>query len=286
MGTALATFGFLAALMSWFQARLVERERLEQMEMEELAKSRGGQSLFKTADADTFSARRTREQFEKFFVPAFTVLLLGLQAAAAYLPWSQMAMMEPFAQDRATLAMALLGLLGLILFLLGKYSSGLAKLEGHKLLRAGASYLLLTAYLCFVTAGTFAAVLAGFPKADLRLWAGALCVVTGFIAVETLLGLILEIYRVRVAGRDARVLYDSRLVGMLGQPEAIFTTAAHALDYQFGFKVSETWFFRLLERALGWMILAQAAALVLSTCVVVINPGDQALWERLRKAGR
>ena len=43
-------------------------------------------------------------------------------------------------------------------------------------------------------------------------------------AVETLLALILEIYRVRVQGRDARLLYESRLVGLLGQPEAIITT--------------------------------------------------------------
>ena len=46
-------------------------------------------------------------------------------------------------------------------------------------------------------------------------------------------------------------MYESRLVGLLGQPEAIFTTAAHALDYQFGFKVSDTWFYRFLEKALG-----------------------------------
>ena len=46
----------------------------------------------------------------------------------------------------------------------------------------------------------------------------------------------------------ARVLYESRLVGLLGQPESLFTTAAHALDYQFGFKVSDTWFFQFLQK--------------------------------------
>jgi regulator of protease activity HflC (stomatin/prohibitin superfamily) len=76
------------------------------------------------------------------------------------------------------------------------------------------------------------------------------------------------------------LLYESRLVGLLGQPEAIITTAAHAMDYQFGFKVSETWFYRFLEKALGWMILAQFAALVLSSCFVIVNAGDEALLER------
>ena len=91
------------------------------------------------------------------------------------------------------------------------------------------------------------------------------------------MGLILEIYRVRVRGGESRVLYESRLVGLLGQPEAIITTAAHALDYQFGFKVSESWFYRFLEKALGWLILAQLAIFGLSTCFVVIQPGDRSV---------
>ena len=79
--------------------------------------------------------------------------------------------------------------------------------------------------------------------------ARALCGLLGLMAVETLITLLLEIYRPRVKGKVERPLYDSRLVGLLGQPEGLFTTAAQALDYQFGFKVSETWFFRLFEKA-------------------------------------
>ena len=40
----------------------------------------------------------------------------------------------------------------------------------------------------------------GFPRVDFIV-ARVLCVVAGLIALETLLGLILEIYRVRVKGR-------------------------------------------------------------------------------------
>jgi regulator of protease activity HflC (stomatin/prohibitin superfamily) len=175
--------------------------------------------------------------------------------------------------------MALLGLFGLILFLLGKYSSGLARLQGQKLLRPGAAYLLLSAYACFAVTATIAAVLAGFPRTDLIV-ARVLCGVSGLAAAETLMALILEVYRVRLRGRETRLLYESRLVGLLGQPEAIISTAAHAMDYQFGFKVSETWFYRFLEKALGWMILAQFVALVLSSCFIVVQSGDEALLER------
>jgi regulator of protease activity HflC (stomatin/prohibitin superfamily) len=286
LGTVLAGFGLLVALLSYFQMGLLEREHFERLELEELSKSRGSDSLFAGAGADTFPARRSREQFDRFFVPGLTGVLFILQAAAAYWPWKKVESMAPIIADRATLAMALLGMFGLILFLLGKYSSGLVRLQGQKLLRPGAAYLLLSAYACFLVAADIAAVLAGFARTDLIV-ARFLCVVIGFIGLETLLGLILEIYRVRVRGGESRVLYESRLVGLLGQPEAIITTAAHALDYQFGFKVSESWFYRFLEKALGWLILAQLGVFVLSTCFVVIQPGDEALLERFgRPLGR
>ncbi len=280
MGTVLTGFGLLVALVSYFHIGLLEREQFEKMEMEELSKSRGSESLFATAGADTFPAKRSREQFERFFSPVFTALLFLLQAAAAYWPWERLALIPPIIGDRATLAMALLGLMGLILFPAGQIlEQDWPGSKGKNCCAPARLTCLLSAYACFAVTATVAAVLGGFGKTYLIV-GRALCVICGLAAVETLLGLILEVYRVRLRGRETRLLYESRLVGLLGQPEAIITTAAHALDYQFGFKVSETWFYRFLEKALGWMLLAQFVALVVSSCFVIINPGDEALIER------
>jgi len=278
MGTILTGYGLLVALLGYFHIGLLEREQFEKMEMEELSKSRGSESLFTTAGGDTFPAKRSREQFERFFIPTFTGLLFLLQAAGAYFPWQWLAAQPPIIQDNAKLAMSLLGLMGLILFLLGKYSSGLARLKGLKLLRPSAAYMQLSAYANLAVIAAIAAVLAGVLKVDLIV-AHVLCVVSGLAAVETLLALVLEGYRVRVEGRETRLLYESRLVGLLGQPEAIITTAGHALDYQFGFKVSDTWFYRFLQKALLWLILAQVCILALSTCFVIVDAGDEALLE-------
>jgi regulator of protease activity HflC (stomatin/prohibitin superfamily) len=176
-------------------------------------------------------------------------------------------------------AMSLFGLFALILFLLGKFSSALARIEQHRLLRPGASYLLLGAYLCFVVALGLVGVQAFSPRTDFYV-AHALCLLLALIAIETLINLILEMYRPRVKGKIDRPLYDSRLVSLLGQPEGLITTAAQALDYQFGFKVSETWFYRFFERALGVLLLAQMGALLLSTAIVFIDAGEQGLLER------
>lgn len=280
-GQVVAVFmglGVLVAAVSWFQMRLEERERLEKLEMDELARSRGTEALFVSAQAETFPARRAREQFEKFFVPGVSVVLMGLEglAAVGLWRWLDRTLAVPFRQP--LMAMGLLGLFALVLFLIGKYAAGLARLENQRLLQPGASHLLLGAYLCGLVVAELVAFEAGF-NFD-RPIARALCVVLGLLAAEMLVTLVLEIYRPRVKGRVEHLLYDSRLIGLLSHPEGLLATAAHVLDYQFGFKVSETWFYRFLERALAWLVLAQLGLLWLSTAVVFIEPGEQALIER------
>jgi len=144
----------------------------------------------------------------------------------------------------------LFGVFALLLFLIGRFSVTVARLENQRLLRPSASFLLAGAYICFVTALGIAGVKAGFPKVDFWL-TRALCVLLGLMAGgnahHAAAG---NLSAARVKGEIARSLYDSRLVGLLAQPEGLFTTATQALDYQFGFKVSETWFFKLLQKNL------------------------------------
>jgi regulator of protease activity HflC (stomatin/prohibitin superfamily) len=146
----------------------------------------------------------------------------------------------------------------------------------------GASYMLCNAFLCLIAALGMVGVWAGFPRTDFFV-AHVLCGLLGLVALETLIQLVLEIYRPRVKGKVERPLYESRLVGLVGQPEGLITTAAQALDYQFGFKVSETWFYRFFAKALGWLVLLQVAALALSTSVVFIEAGEEGLLERFGK---
>src|SRR5262249_50741269 len=139
-----------------------------------------------------------------------------------------------------TVAMSLFGLFFLVLFVIGKYSTNLARLEGRRLLRPGAGYALLSAYLCLIVTVSIAAVELRYPRVDLYVARG-LSVVLLVIGLETVITLIFELYRPRVKGKVERPVYESRLVSLLGQPEGLITTMGQTLDYQFGFKVSETW---------------------------------------------
>jgi len=275
--------GALVAFASWFQMRLEENEQLEKLEVEEFARARGESALFESKESEVFPARRAREQFEKFFVPGFAVLLFVLEAGGAWVLWHWIDKTTAGVVDaRAMASLSLYAIFALLLFLIGRFSVTMARLENQRLLRPGASFLLAGAYVCFFTALAIAGVKTEFPRADVWL-ARAFCILLGLMAVEILLTLLLEIYRPRIKGKVSRPLYDSRVAGLLAQPESFFTAAAQTLDYQFGFKVSETWFFQVLKENLPLLIFAQALILFLSTCVVFVEAGEQAVLEHFGK---
>src|SRR5476651_2676633 len=186
-GQAASIFLGLAALVafiSWFQMRLEENERLEKLELDELTKSKGGSALFEAKDTEVFPAQRAREQFEKFFVPGFGVLLLLLEAGGAWLLWRWISKATGvIAPDRAMPAMSLFAIFALLLFLFGRFSVTMARLENHRLLRPGASFLLAGAYVCALTALGIAGVETKLPQADFFIARG-LCVLLGVMAVE------------------------------------------------------------------------------------------------------
>ena len=281
IATGFLGMGVLIAVVSWFQMRMEDRERTEKLEFDELTKGGASSStLFNTQEADGFPARRAREQFEKFFVPGFTILLLMIQGYGTWWLWNWLGKLT-FAPTlhQPLVGMAIFGMLALVLFLLGQYSTGLARLEKHRLLQPGASQVLLGAYLLALCVAAIAGVQSGFNNADL-IGARVLSILLGLLALENLLTLLLEIYRPRIKGKVGRLLYDSRVVGLISHPEGVFTTVAHTLDYQFGFKVSDTWFYQFLKRSVAWLVFCYLLILTASTCLVYVQPGEEALLER------
>ena len=89
----------------------------------------------------------------------------------------------------------------------------------------------------------------------------------------------LEIYRPRLKGQYSRSAFDSGLLGVINEPSKIFRTVAGAIDYQFGFQVSQTWFYKLLEKAIVPLVLFAAVTLYFLSCIVVVNPNEQAVIE-------
>ncbi len=275
--------GFLTAVVGLIQMRLEEKERLERLDFDEMNKTSKSSSLFTGAEEEVLQAKQSRLTFEKYFIPGFAILLIISLGAASYLlmQWLRDAAITP--PRDPMVALSLFATVAIILFVLGKYAANLSKLQGLRLLRPAASYLVLGFYLCTAVAISIGWAWSGGAKADMWL-AKALTALLAVISAELVVNLILEIYRPRHRKQAARLVYESRLVGLLGQPEGLFTTASQALDYQFGFKVSETGFYLFMQRNLARIVLLQMAVLLISTSIVFISPGEQGLIERFGRA--
>ena len=78
----------------------------------------------------------------------------------------------------------------------------LARIEKQRLLQPVASFVLAGAYFCLAVAIAILVAYAGNPRADVY-GARALVILLGAVGVETLLTLLLEVYRPRVKGQQA-----------------------------------------------------------------------------------
>ena len=282
LGAAFTLVGLVMALVAWFQMRLEASEASEQLEMDELARSRSKTALFDSTADEAFPARKSRILFEKWFVPGLTLVLFLMQAGGALYFFTDLKDMGAAASAPSTVSMAMFAGLSLTAFLLGKYACRLAQLEGIRLLRPGGSALMLGSLLAFLATVSEGLQWFGFPQYDRQI-AWVLTALLALVSLETLLALVFEAYRPRIQGKEVRLIYESRLVGLLGQPAGLFATAAQALDYQFGFRVSNSWFYRFLEEKLSHFALIWIGILAASDCVVFIDVGEQALRERFGK---
>ncbi len=285
-GTAYAVLffmgvGLMIAVVSWVHMLLANREQLEQMELEEVSRGHDGEALF--SEGDVLPAKRSREQYEKWGVPFAAVIIFLIQAwGVYYIGFNKLPdLFDKIEVDKNTLfmhqgaqyaALVVTALVGLILFIRGQFASNYSRIEKQRLLQPASDYVLFGAYLNFAMA---AMVAVSFKDQRVDAYVGSVLVfILAFMALENFLSMIFEILRPRVAGRRARLLYQSRLVGLIAKPENLFTTAGDVLNYQFGFKVSETWGYQFLRERLGVLIGIQIILFWLSTSIVVIKPSE------------
>ncbi|HJO53286.1 MAG TPA: hypothetical protein QF373_02205, partial [Verrucomicrobiota bacterium] len=144
-GVVLLGIGTLIGFFSFIQSYLIDRERVEALEMQELDRTRGNESLFAGAAEDAYPSRNARRQFEKWVVPVFSVLVLIGQVFGLVLVSSQLGGWTLHSSTEASdsaMPIMIFALFMVVLFMMGKYSAGLARMDGQELLRPGANYML------------------------------------------------------------------------------------------------------------------------------------------------
>lgn len=280
-----ATFlvlGLLVAAVSYFHLRLVRRVLEERLEEQELSEEAGEDSSLFTApteeNIEAFTAGHALQQFERYIVPGFTLVLSGLHLVLGLLLLRRLGDLAGIPAGRSTALAALLVSVAFVLYVAGKIQAAMADEKDYRLLLAPAGYLLLCAGVALLSGIAAAAAHFKIPAGDkIVAWVGVIVLL--LLGVEYLVTAILEIYRPRI-GEEARPLYESRLCELLARPRSLFESIAQAVDYQFGFHVSETWFYQLLERAVLPLILVQVVSLYLLSCFAFVGPQEEGILER------
>jgi regulator of protease activity HflC (stomatin/prohibitin superfamily) len=282
---ALATINAGAGVFAFMAAAYALMSRLADEEKASLeGNTPSGTQLFQEGDLVP-ERQKALTQVERYFIPGGTLLSLLVGGAVFYHLVSLLRLDFPqtvFA--RATGPLLLAG--AFVFFLIGKYAGGLAfgGSPRYRFLRAPAGNALLTAILLLLLGLLHLALnflqsveSALLGRADLYL-AWILIAGSAVLILEFLVNMVLALYRPRT-GAAPSPAYESRLILLLAQPGSLMGNLGEMLNYQFGFQVSDTWFVRLLNRAILPLLALQIAILLLLSCVVFVNPGERAIVE-------
>ncbi len=273
---------WLMVLLQLYQQRRAEEEAaaFARVETERRAGRGTRGALFEESEAEAFAAKTRVEHLERYFVPGISVLLgAALGFLAFYLIRNMLKEVLVPGINNASLSAAMMVGVAFVSFLIAKYASGMARQKMWGLLRTGASYLMFCAVGSGLVAGGLALAHAEIPAVE-RMVGLFISGLMGLIALEIILNFVLDFYRPRAKEEYGRPAYDSRILGLLVEPSGIFRTVAATLDYQFGFRISQTWFYQFLERAIAPLILFWIITFYLLTCIVIIGPEERAVVER------
>ncbi len=283
-----AMLWILAGLPLWFMVALLfycrQLARTEALELEEIkAQGAGRASIFEQSGRQLQPAAARAAFMDRWITPIFTLLWAGLQVALGVLVLRYV-LNQPLREIQNTAqGMLLLLVAGFAAFLFSRYTIGMSKEAHWRLLRAAGAGLLGNVLIV-------AAVLAGLIGAHQKNvwidWVVALVVpiVQFILATELVLNFLLNIYRPRLPGQEYRPSFDSRLLNFLSEPERVGHSIAEAMNYQFGFEVSRTWFYQLLARAFLPLLVFGTVAMFAMSSIVVVRQGEHYVVQHWGKA--
>jgi membrane protease subunit HflK len=274
-------------------------ERAEALEVEQLAASDANMAALFDENAENL--RVSRRRLERLYkwglnvvscVTGFYLLIFGAalfhQIYYVYInpiPDSNPEMVAGvlsytphLIRPNATLGLLLVFSLVLTLssFIVARYEAGMTKIHEWQLLRGGAAFLVGNALIYALLSVALAAKLFGNDAIMLYV-AQAVPAIMIILGGETLLVFMLNVYRPRRPGEVPRPAFDSRLLGMMTSPTSLAKAIGDALNYQFGFEVSQSWFFQLLTKWIGVLVGVCVLVLWAMSSLIIVEPHEQAI---------
>ncbi len=291
-----ASMFVLIGVLAWLTLAIVydqqRRERLESAEAEMLsATDAASSSAFDAAGDEIRVAAKRLRMMQRFFVPAVSVLIAGLLIGTGLLRFGSA--QELVSGDDLSKIMPAsrgwaiaLGLgMGVIGFVFARFVSGMAKQAVWANLRGGAVFAVGSSLLGLSIALVHFVDIVG-PDGPLRYLVVVVPIFQIVIGIEVLLNLVLDAYRPRKAGHLPRPAFDSRLLGFIAAPDKIAESISEAINYQFGFNVTSSWFYQFMSKWVSMFVLAGGLVIWSLTSLAVVQPHQRAIITRFGKVVR
>ncbi len=275
-----ATWLLGGGVMLWLMVSLLFYARqLEAQEALELEEISAEGKIFEGQDGSQMRPAAARRcVIERWVTPTFTLLWAAYNVALAVIVWRMVSGSD--AELRYTQRGALLAvLIAFGGFLFSRYSTGMGTRQEWRPLRATGSYLLINVLFIAAVGGSLLAAWQQYAEVD-RVVTFVIPMVQVALALELLVNFVLDLYRPRLEGQEIRSSFDSRLLNLLAEPDRVGHSLAEAVNYQFGFEVSKTWFYQLLTRSFAPLVLVGALVLAGMSSIVIVQDGQKCVVSR------
>src|SRR5690606_3210766 len=257
------------------------RERIEAMEAESFAASdAASSSVFEESPDDLRVAAKRLRAMHKWFLPIvsalYALLLIGMESALLRRGLIFVGPRDFRMPDAPMLALTIGLGVAFVGFILGRYFAGMAQRPVWQNLRGGATVLVGTGLMGLCIGVGHIIDLLG-SDTPLR-WMGVIIPALAIgLGIEVFLNLIMAVYRPRKAGETPRPAFDSRILSYIAAPDNLGRSIGEAIDYQFGFELSSSWFYRLLSKLFIPLVAVGLLIMWLMTSFAVVQPHQRGL---------
>jgi membrane protease subunit HflK len=274
---------WLILFLVFKQMRRVSAEALEVAELKRAREAGSADAIFELDDEALLLEQNRLRWMARWMLPSVTVVLAAFLLVGHLVGWGWV-LEEAFAKDglrrtqEPTMTMWFVVGIGFLCFLYARYSTALARLPQWRLIRAGATCMAGNAFACLGLAIVLMAT--GTIEWAEPLFAYIVRVALLVLGIEFAMNFVLDLYRPRIPGEIPRPSFDSRLLGLITEPGGFAKSIADAMNYQFGFEVSRTWFYQLLQRWMLPIVAVTVVAILALTSIVVVEADEQVVVER------
>jgi len=296
--TVSAVVTLMLSLTAVARIRLVRKLEEEEEEFTSFRERHESTELFDDSDEAVKLASRNEKQFIKFFLPVISFIIAVVAISLVYYfrnQWENP--LFDFTPNGKPLQHSVMAMTTFFLSLIvGSYFVGASREKSCRWLRPAGAWLFLTGAF-FATASITMIVqhfeaqnltqelMKKLQTTNLQIGKITLYIIVALI-IELIINVIIDYYRPRSSGEEERPIFESKILALFTEPGGVARNIANTLDYQFGFKVSEAWFYRFLERTVIPLVVVSLFCLWLLTSISIVKIEENGVRERFGKIVR